>query len=291
MAISGGTRPIFTPHQEKSFAAAGIDLPTLLKILEQLAAAAPQLAEVALEFGPADYFSLMIFGLVGAVILARGSVVKAIGMILIGLLGLVPGMDSLRLLETIALAEEAFKREVPENLLAHPQCHRAGARHVRAEVVVEGRWAESAGVVRGLLAAHVPLTKRVPLAGSKRSRASLKVGILRASPFFLARTARRAFCFAGLRRAARTSPALTDSHAYAITSCQQVGAHHRGFQRLRGRRSPRFRRRRLQPHPRRPPHRPPRRARPPPPSRSWPGVGNTPSSWRRTRCSCSWRPD
>jgi TctA family transporter len=58
-----------------------------------IAAAAPQLAEVALKFGPADYFSLMIFGLVGAVILARGSVVKAIGMILIGILIGTIGID------------------------------------------------------------------------------------------------------------------------------------------------------------------------------------------------------
>ncbi|HSB72145.1 MAG TPA: tripartite tricarboxylate transporter permease [Candidatus Methylomirabilis sp.] len=58
-----------------------------------IAAAAPQLAQVALKFGPADYFSLMIFGLMGAVILARGSVVKAIGMILIGILIGVIGID------------------------------------------------------------------------------------------------------------------------------------------------------------------------------------------------------
>src|SRR5919197_2587853 len=58
-----------------------------------IAAAAPQLAEVALRFGPADYFSLMIFGLVGAVILARGSVVKAVGMILVGMLIGTIGID------------------------------------------------------------------------------------------------------------------------------------------------------------------------------------------------------
>ena len=47
-----------------------------------IALAAPSLAEVALDFGPADYCSLMLFGLIGAVILAHGSVTKAIGMIL-----------------------------------------------------------------------------------------------------------------------------------------------------------------------------------------------------------------
>ena len=50
----------------------------------------PPLAEIALKFQPADYFSLMVFGLVGAVVLARGSLRKAIGMVVLGLiLGLV----------------------------------------------------------------------------------------------------------------------------------------------------------------------------------------------------------
>ncbi|HXV22960.1 MAG TPA: tripartite tricarboxylate transporter permease [Alphaproteobacteria bacterium] len=55
-----------------------------------LATLAPALAEVALEFGPAEYFSLMVLGLVSSVALAHGSVVKALGMIVLGLsLGLV----------------------------------------------------------------------------------------------------------------------------------------------------------------------------------------------------------
>ena len=50
----------------------------------------PPLAEIALKFQPADYFSLMVFGLVGAVVLARGSLRKAIGMVVLGLmLGLI----------------------------------------------------------------------------------------------------------------------------------------------------------------------------------------------------------
>ncbi len=58
-----------------------------------IALAAPALAEVALKFHPADYFSLMVFGLVAAVILAHGSVVKAIGMILTGMLLGTVGID------------------------------------------------------------------------------------------------------------------------------------------------------------------------------------------------------
>jgi TctA family transporter len=58
-----------------------------------VATAAPALAEVALAFGPADYFSLMLFGLVGAVILAQGSVVKALAMIVFGMLLGTIGID------------------------------------------------------------------------------------------------------------------------------------------------------------------------------------------------------
>ena len=47
---------------------------------------APPLAEVALKFGPAEYFSLMVLGLVGATVLAHGSLIKAIAMTLLGLL-------------------------------------------------------------------------------------------------------------------------------------------------------------------------------------------------------------
>ena len=55
-----------------------------------LAAFAVPMSELAFKFGPAEYFSLMVLGLVGAVVLASGSLVKAIGMILLGLvLGLV----------------------------------------------------------------------------------------------------------------------------------------------------------------------------------------------------------
>ena len=51
-----------------------------------VAAFAPPLTELAFKFGPAEYFSLMVLGLIGAVVLASGSLVKAIGMIIFGLL-------------------------------------------------------------------------------------------------------------------------------------------------------------------------------------------------------------
>lgn len=58
-----------------------------------LALFAPPLAEVALKFGPADYFSLMVLGLVASVVLAQGSLLHAIGMVLLGLLLGLVGTD------------------------------------------------------------------------------------------------------------------------------------------------------------------------------------------------------
>ena len=51
-----------------------------------IAAFAPPLTELAFKFGPAEYFSLMTLGLIGAVVLASGSLIKAIAMIILGLL-------------------------------------------------------------------------------------------------------------------------------------------------------------------------------------------------------------
>ena len=58
-----------------------------------IAFAAPPLAEVALKFGPSEYFSLMVLGLVAATVLAHGSLIKAIAMVVLGLLLGVIGTD------------------------------------------------------------------------------------------------------------------------------------------------------------------------------------------------------
>jgi TctA family transporter len=58
-----------------------------------LALFAPPLAEVALKFGPADYFSLMVLGLVASIVLAQGSLLHAIGMVVLGLLLGLVGSD------------------------------------------------------------------------------------------------------------------------------------------------------------------------------------------------------
>ena len=58
-----------------------------------IAVAAPPLVALAQQFGPADYCSLMVLGLVTAVVMAHGSVIKAIGMIFLGLLLGIAGTD------------------------------------------------------------------------------------------------------------------------------------------------------------------------------------------------------
>jgi TctA family transporter len=58
-----------------------------------IAAFAPPLTEFAFKFGAAEYFSLMVLGLVGAVVLATGSLLKAFCMVLLGLLLGIVGTD------------------------------------------------------------------------------------------------------------------------------------------------------------------------------------------------------
>lgn len=54
---------------------------------------APPLTVIALKFGAAEYFSLMVLGLVMSVVLAHGSVLKAIAMVVLGLLLGIVGTD------------------------------------------------------------------------------------------------------------------------------------------------------------------------------------------------------
>ena len=58
-----------------------------------LAGFALPMTELALKFGPAEYFSLMVLGMIGAVVLAHGSLLKAIAMIILGLLLGIVGTD------------------------------------------------------------------------------------------------------------------------------------------------------------------------------------------------------
>ena len=84
----------------------------------------PVLTRFALQFGPAEYFSLMVLGLVGAVVLASGSVLKAIGMVVLGmLLGLI-GID-------VNSGAERFSYGIPR-AGGRRQLRRAGHWHLRA---------------------------------------------------------------------------------------------------------------------------------------------------------------
>ncbi|MBX9934136.1 MAG: tripartite tricarboxylate transporter permease [Methylobacterium sp.] len=58
-----------------------------------IAALGAPLTGLAMIFGPAEYFALMVMGLVFAVVLARGSVLKAVAMILVGILLASVGTD------------------------------------------------------------------------------------------------------------------------------------------------------------------------------------------------------
>src|SRR4029079_8071014 len=72
-----------------------------------VAVVAPPLAEFALKCGPAEYFSLMVLGLVAATVLAHGSLIKAIAMVVFGLLLGLIGTD-------VNSAVLRFTFEVPE---------------------------------------------------------------------------------------------------------------------------------------------------------------------------------
>ncbi|RYJ04105.1 MAG: tripartite tricarboxylate transporter permease [Acetobacteraceae bacterium] len=72
-----------------------------------VAGSGPLLTSVALSFGPADYFSLMLLGLIISAVLAQGSVVKSIGMVIFGVgLGLV-GTD-------VQTGQQRFTFGIPE---------------------------------------------------------------------------------------------------------------------------------------------------------------------------------
>lgn len=60
-----------------------------------IAAFAIPVAQVAFLFGPYEYFLLMLFGLIGAVVLASGSLIKALAMVVLGLLIGLVGTDAI----------------------------------------------------------------------------------------------------------------------------------------------------------------------------------------------------
>src|SRR3954471_17492351 len=53
----------------------------------------PPIAEMALKFGAPEYFSLMVMGLIASAVLAHGSLLKALAMIVLGLIFGIVGTD------------------------------------------------------------------------------------------------------------------------------------------------------------------------------------------------------
>lgn len=86
MAKNGQAGPALAVAAIASFFAGTIA--TLL-----IAIAAPPLAQLAFFFGPAEYFSLIVLGLLAAVVISRGSFIISIGMVLIGILISMIGTD------------------------------------------------------------------------------------------------------------------------------------------------------------------------------------------------------
>jgi putative tricarboxylic transport membrane protein len=72
-----------------------------------VAVVGPPLAYIAVQFGSPEYFSLIVLGLVGSILLAHGSLIKAVAMIILGLfLGLIgtdPNAGTLRM--TMGMAD------------------------------------------------------------------------------------------------------------------------------------------------------------------------------------------
>jgi len=86
MALQGRAGPALAIAAIGSFIAGCVS--TVL-----VAALGAPLTSVALLFGPAEYFSLMVLGLIFAVVLAKGSILKAMAMVLSGLLLSMVGSD------------------------------------------------------------------------------------------------------------------------------------------------------------------------------------------------------
>jgi TctA family transporter len=86
MALRGRAGPALAAAALSSFFAGTIA--TML-----IALVALPMTQIALSFGPVEYFALMVVGLVSAVSLASGSIIKSLGMICFGLLLGLTGAD------------------------------------------------------------------------------------------------------------------------------------------------------------------------------------------------------
>jgi putative tricarboxylic transport membrane protein len=86
MALQGRAGPALAIAAIGSFFAGTVTICLLAAVAEPMTA-------LALKFGAAEYFSLMTFGLIGAVVLASGSIINALAMACLGLLLGMVGID------------------------------------------------------------------------------------------------------------------------------------------------------------------------------------------------------
>ncbi|MGE0312575.1 MAG: tripartite tricarboxylate transporter permease [Lautropia sp.] len=114
-----------------------------------LAAFAPPLAEVAFKFGPAEYFSLMVLGLIAAVILANGSVIKALAMVILGLLLGMIGTD-------VNSGVARFSFDIPELTDGVEFAAVAMGMFGFAEIILNLEQKEERGIVTGKITGLMP---------------------------------------------------------------------------------------------------------------------------------------
>jgi len=95
---------------------------TLATVL--IALFSPALAGLALKFGPAEYFSLMLLGLIASIVLANGPLLHALGMIVVGLLLGTVGTDLNSGVARFTFGQLGLWRLDPTDCVHHYSHHR-----------------------------------------------------------------------------------------------------------------------------------------------------------------------
>jgi putative tricarboxylic transport membrane protein len=83
-----------------------------------IAALAIPLTGVAVQFGPADYFSLLLMGVLVSAVLSRGAVTKSVAMIFLGMLLATVGMDLETAVPRLTLGYPQLMEQIPFAVLA-----------------------------------------------------------------------------------------------------------------------------------------------------------------------------
>ena len=136
-----------------------------------VAALGVPLTSIALLFGPAEYFSLMVLGLIFAVVLARASVLKAVAMVLAGLLMSMVGSD----LETGA---ERMSFGIPELSDGIGFVQVAMGVFGFGEIMRNLEQAESREIVKGKISGLMPTLDDLKMAAGAIGRGTVLGSIL-----------------------------------------------------------------------------------------------------------------